>query len=84
MFRLDEPKSRKPILVNLQVQGKQLSMELDIGAAVSIISLATKQQLFPAEPLLYTDIYQAGNIHRATDGSGREDESGGAIWREGE
>ena len=55
MFRLDEPKSRKPILLNLQVQGKQLSMELDTGAAVSITSLATKQQLFPAEPLLYTD-----------------------------
>ena len=54
MFRVEEPHSHQPMIIQVEVQGKQLSMELDTGAAVSINSSITKQQMFPAEQLLST------------------------------
>ena len=53
MFQVTEPQphSRQPIIVQMEVQGKQLPMELDTGAAVSIISSITKNQMFPTEQL---------------------------------
>ena len=45
-------KARQPIVVKLTVDGKEIPMEVDTGAAVSMISLATKKQLFPQKDLL--------------------------------
>ena len=50
LFTLGERASNQ-ITVQVQVNGQQLSMELDTGAAVSIISQDTKQSLFPDLPL---------------------------------
>ena len=41
----------KPITVNLQVSGQKLTFEIDTGAAVSIISLATFRKEFPTAKL---------------------------------
>ena len=41
----------KPILVELEVNGKPLSMEVDTGAAVSIIFRKEQRRLFPEAPL---------------------------------
>ena len=49
-------KARHPIVVNLTVDGKDIPMEVDTGAAVSIISLVTKEQLFPQNELLATTL----------------------------
>ena len=38
-------------LVNLQIKGKHMHMELDTGAAVSVISEQQWNQLFPNRPL---------------------------------
>ena len=54
IFLVEEPHSHQPMMIQVEVQGKQLSMELDTGATVSIISSITKQQMFPAEQLLST------------------------------
>ena len=40
-------KSRHPIMVDLEVNGKALTMEVDTGAAVSIISEETHRKVFP-------------------------------------
>ena len=45
-------KARQPIVVKLTMDGKEILMEVDTGAAVSLISLATKKQLFPQKELL--------------------------------
>ena len=42
------------MIVQVEVQGKQLPMQLDTGTPVSIISSITKQKMFPAEELLNT------------------------------
>ena len=72
IFKLDE-RSSNPIAVPLLVNGKQLTMELDTGAAVSIISEATRKELFPNEKFhvsniilkTYTEepIRLMGNLH---------------------
>ena len=49
-------KARQPIVVQLTVEGKEISMEIDTGAAVSLISLVTKEQLFPQNELLDTTL----------------------------
>ena len=77
MFRVEEPQSHQPMIIQVEVQGKQLSMELDTGAAVSIISSITKQQMFPAEQLLST--YYTDNLLWRADGSGWQDGSGGEV-----
>ena len=49
-------KARQPIVVQLTVEGKEIPMEIDTGAAVSLISLVTKEQLFPQNELLDTTL----------------------------
>ena len=49
-------KARHPIVVNLTVDGKDIPMEIDTGAAVSLVSLVTKEQLFPQNELLATTL----------------------------
>ena len=44
-------KSSQPILVDLLVNDKMLAMELDTGAAVSIISEQLQKQVFPEAKL---------------------------------
>ena len=46
-----QSESTPPILVHLQLNGQQVSMELDTGAAMSLISETTKQKLFPSVAL---------------------------------
>ena len=45
-------KSVRPIMVEITINGKKTPMELDTGAAVSIISTKIKAKLFPEEPLV--------------------------------
>ena len=49
-------KARQPMVVQLSVEGKQIPMEIVTGAAVSIISLVIKEQLFPQIELLRTTL----------------------------
>jgi hypothetical protein len=44
--------SSKPIFVDLQINDKTLQMELDTGAAFTIISERTRKTVFPELPLL--------------------------------
>ncbi len=46
--------SQTPMSVALEVNGKPLQMEVDTGAAVSVISTATRDRLFPDCPLTHT------------------------------
>ena len=72
IFKLGE-RSSKPLEVPLIINGKRLTMELDTGAAVSIISEATRKEFFPNEKLhqskillkTYTEepIRLIGNLH---------------------
>ena len=52
IFRAEDQTALKPIMVTVEVQGKPLAMELDTGVAVSVISTATKVQMF--QKLLYS------------------------------
>ena len=45
--RLDEPRAH-PFTTDIEVNGKPITMEIDTGASVSIISKQSQQQLFPA------------------------------------
>ena len=49
-------KARKPIKVTLQVNGHPLTMELDTGAAVSIVPSTIYNKLFPKLPLKPTTV----------------------------
>ena len=51
LFQVHNSDSRQPITLELDVQGKQLTMELDTGAVVSLISTSTRDQLFSDVPL---------------------------------
>ena len=55
LFTLGERASNQ-ITVNVLASGKEMSMELDTGAAVSIISEDTKKSLFPDVPLQHSRI----------------------------
>ena len=46
----------RPIVVTLNVSGQRLPMEVDTGAAVSIISAGTKEELFPDFQLTSTSL----------------------------
>ena len=46
VFQLGE-KSQHPIIVTLEVNGLPLPMEVDTGAAVSVISSTTRDKFFP-------------------------------------
>ena len=43
--------SSKAIIVDLKINGKQVRMELDTGAAVSVMSISTKRELFLKLPM---------------------------------
>jgi len=45
-----ETRSAHPITVDIVENGKTLSMELDMGAAVSIITEQTRRSTFPDPP----------------------------------
>ena len=49
-------KARQPILLSMTVNGQRLLMEVDTGAAVSVISSTTKNQLFSNVQLADTAI----------------------------
>ena len=52
LFKIkDSSKAVHPITVDMEISGKALNMEVDTGAAVSIISKATYQKLFSQVPL---------------------------------
>ena len=55
LHRLGE-RASEPIAVDVFIDGKQLAMELDTGAAVSIISDETRKSLFPDLKLLPSTI----------------------------
>jgi len=55
LFKVDNNSSR-PMSVTLEVNKQKLSMEVDTGAAVSVISEATKAQLFPGVRLSDTSV----------------------------
>ena len=48
--------SSDPVYVNMLINGKKLSMELDTGAEVSIISEKTREETFPEEKLRPSDL----------------------------
>jgi len=49
-------KARQPIVVIMIINGQKVPMEVDTGAAVSVISSATKKQLFPNSQLSDTTV----------------------------
>ena len=49
---VDSKKRINPIMVELTINGKKTLMELDTGAAVSVISSQTKAQMFPQSTLM--------------------------------
>ena len=52
LFKIkDSSKAVHPITVDMEISGKALNMEVNTGAAVSIISKATYQKLFSQVPL---------------------------------
>ena len=53
MFRVGGS-SQTPIVVAVTVNDKELNMEFDTGAAVSVISMSTYQRMFSETPLLNT------------------------------
>ena len=53
MFRVGG-NPQTPMVVTMEVNGKLLTMEVDTGAAVSVISTATRDQMFPDCPLINT------------------------------
>ena len=46
----------KPIIVTLELNGKSVDMEVDTGAAVSLMSKATQKKLFPQAKLQKTTL----------------------------
>ena len=54
MNRVHGRYSNVPVYVHMLINGKRLSMELDTGAEVSIISEKTRKEIFPDEPMKVT------------------------------
>ena len=48
--------STRPITVTLELNGQSIVMEVDMGAAVSLMSVATQQKLFPDAQLQETTV----------------------------
>jgi len=46
----------KPIKVDLEVDGQQLSMEVDTGASLSLVSETNFRKLWPSRPLQPTAV----------------------------
>ena len=51
LFTVDKTSTRKPIVIEMAVNGRQIPMELDTGAAVSLISTSTHSHMFSDAPL---------------------------------
>ena len=49
-------KSTPPILIDLQLNNRNIVMELDTGAAMSLISETTKKELFPTVNLRHSEV----------------------------
>ena len=56
LYRVGKSALTDQIIVPLTLNGQQLDMEVDTGAALSIISEATQQRLFPMEMIHPTDV----------------------------
>ena len=50
LFKVGE-RSSDPMMIEVRANGKPLKMEIDTGAALSIISKETRKKIFPDEPL---------------------------------
>ena len=90
-------KTHEPIVVTLGVNGQQLPVEVGTGAAVSVISTTTRENLFHSCQLnststilttytgqlssQRTQINYPHNVHRRPNACGRRDESRGELWR---
>ena len=48
--------SNDPVCIKMLINGKKVSMELDTGAEVSIISEKTSEEIFPEEKLRPSDL----------------------------
>ena len=46
-----EKRSTEPVQVQMMINGKRLDMEVDTGAALSLISESTRKAIFPKEKL---------------------------------
>ena len=55
IFSLGSP-SPHPIIITMQVNGQRVPMELDTGAAVSLMSLSIRRRLFPRCSLVKTPV----------------------------
>jgi len=51
VLKVESPQSTHPITVTVEVNGRYLSMEIDMGVAVSIILRETWKKLFPEASL---------------------------------
>ena len=81
MFRLGE-ESHHPIKVTLEVNGLQLPMEVDMGAAVSVISSTNPRQVLP-QVLSETHHSCSNHLHWRTDATCWRDDGGGELWGTG-
>ena len=57
-------RSAAPIMVNLLIDDKQLAMEVDASAAVSIISESSLKSLLPRATLKLTDVTLTTYTHK--------------------
>ena len=55
LYRVSDSKM-KPLFVSLKLDGKPFTMELDTGAAYSLVSEATFKELWPDSQLSATDV----------------------------
>ena len=62
--------SNDPVYVHMLNNGKKLSMELDTGAEVSIISEKTKKEIFPEEKLRPSKYQWIDEGNRHIEGKG--------------
>ena len=63
LYRLEQHKA-SPIKVNVQVNGVPVSMELDTGAVVSVMSQQQQNELFPTAQLQPSKSSYAHTQHR--------------------
>ena len=56
LYTLRSPSSTPPITVSVQIEGSSVQMELDTGAALSLMSETVFRQLFPSKELVPSTI----------------------------
>ena len=66
--------SSKPIIAGVELNGTLVSMEVDTGAAVSLMSQAVQERLFFTSHTA-SNYYQLTNLHRRSHGSHRQTSS---------